>query len=108
MSMHKSWFATLNRRDRAKRRLRWLFSKWSLAELFNKSKRTCWADLVDWALHKNGEYPDEDESYMLRYRVSGGKRCLKDSTDLEMRSCYCGKFVDGGIRPKNWTPEDAS
>lgn len=91
-----------------KQRARYWFSKWPLANALNHLKRTCWCHLVDWALHKNGEYRDEDESYKLRYQMSGGERCRVQSADPDLRACYCGKFVDGGKRPKDWTPDGAA
>lgn len=107
--MTTSWFVKLGPVGTVKRRLRWLFSKWSIAEALNRLRRICWADMVDWALYKKTGDPDEDESYMFRYRISGGEHCRLESADPETRTCYCGKFVDGGIRPKNWTPDgDAS
>ena len=93
---------------RAKSRARYWFSKWPLAGALNHLQRTCWSDLVDWALHKNGEYPDEDESYKLRYQMSGGERCRQYSTEHPDRTCYCGKFVNGCLRPKDWTPDGAA
>lgn len=107
--MTTSWFVKLGPVGTVKRRLRWLFSKWSLATAFNRSPRTCWADLVDWALHERTGDPLKDEGYRLRDSLSGGGRCRKESADPDTRTCYCGKFADGGLRPKNWTPDgDAS
>ena len=104
MTTYKTWAHRQGWKFRVRTQARYWFSKWPLANALNRLKRTCWSDLVDWALHKNGEYRDEDESYRLRYRLSGGERCRAESADPDTRSCYCGKFVDGGIRPKDWTP----
>jgi hypothetical protein len=88
-------------RFNAKQKARYLFSKWPIAGALNRLRRTCWADLVDWALHKRTGDRDYDYENSLRNSISGGERCRKYSTEHPDRTCYCGKFIDGCLRPKD-------
>lgn len=80
---------------------RYWFSKWPLADALNRLQRTCWADLVTWALRKRSGDTDEDEYQRLRNKVSGGEWCRKESITHRDRSCYCGKFSNGCLRTKD-------
>jgi len=89
-----------------KRKVRWWFSKWPWAELLNRSERTCWCDLVTWAMHKRTGDRDEDRYNSLRYSVSGGRSCRERTANPPHeaeRACYCGKFADGCMRADDWT-----
>lgn len=88
-------------RYRARIKARYLFSKWPIADALNRLQRTCWADLVTWALHERSGDKDEDEYQRLRNKVSGGEWCRNESTTHPDRSCYCGKFANGGLRSKD-------
>jgi hypothetical protein len=93
-----------------KQRLRYWFSRWTIANLLNHSERTCWCHLVDWVLYeKDGS--DEDQHHKLRHAISGGDYCRERTanppTEWE-RNCYCGKFTDGCLTPKNWTPDEVT
>lgn len=91
---------------RLKSKARYWFSKWPIAAAFNRSPRTCWCDLVDWALHKPTGDRDYDEQNRLRNSLSGGERCRKESETHQDRSCYCGKFTNGCLTRPNQTPGD--
>jgi hypothetical protein len=95
-------------RYRAGRKAAYWFSKWPIAGALNHLRSTCWSDLVDWALHKKTGDPDEDEHHKLRYSLGGGERCRLYSVDHPDHTCYCGKFLDGELRPKDWTPDGAA
>lgn len=72
---------------------RWRRLRWRIAELCNRSARTCWVDLVDWTFYEPENDPDEDREHKLRYSLHGGARCQAKSAIKTM--CYCGKFVNG-------------
>lgn len=85
-------------RYRAGRKAAYWFSKWPIADAFNHLKRTCWSDLVTWALFKRGDDRDENEYHRLRSNLSGGVRCARESAEHPDRTCYCGKFANGELR----------
>lgn len=89
-------------RYRASMKLRYWFSKWPLAGLLNRSVRTCWADLVSWAMYKPTGNVDEDEFHQLSNLTTGGDQCRRDS--LTEGCCYCGKFSWGEPTGKGETP----
>lgn len=84
---------------RAKARARWLLSRWPAAEVLNRSERTCWANLVTWAL---------DGGMDARHEVSRGPECQAESVAHKDHACYCGKFTNGCLTRKGQTPSDIS
>lgn len=76
---------------RARMRRRYLFSRWPIANLLNRSPRTCWCDLVDWSLgdrNMNLLRCTEDNSAALW--TNSTPRCRSEAA--ERGTCYCGKF----------------
>lgn len=65
--------------------------RWRLADLLNRSQRTCWANLVDWAMRD--DYDRQHREYTLRSTFSADS--CKTGPDFDRcGSCYCGKFQD--------------
>lgn len=93
---------------RAKRRARWLMTRWPLAEVLNRLPRTCWADLVSWAMHKSTGDKYENAEYSLRNSVGGGSKCQAESAVHRDKTCYCGKFTNGCLTRKGQTPGDVA
>ena len=65
---------------------RWHLGKSGVAELLNRRRDMCWADLVMWSMYSR--WRD------LRSEViesPGGPRCQRDA--LKEGHCYCGKFA---------------
>ena len=91
-----------------KQRIRYWKSKWPLANLLNRSSRTCWSDLVTWALHEKTGDPSYDEGRLLLDSISGGSRCREESETHRDHSCYCGKFTNGCLTRKGQTPGDVT
>lgn len=89
---------------KAKGKLAVWFSWWRVADALNHLKRTCWADLVGWVQYeKDGS--EEDKYHTLDSSLSGGERCRKRTLEPgQCESCYCGKFTQGRLTPKDWTP----
>lgn len=59
--------------------------RWKIAYLVNRSKRSCWADLVSWAL--------DPKDHSLR---TSSRRCRFGDDTKRNGACYCGRFgVDG-------------
>lgn len=81
-------------RCRVIRRVRWLFSRWSVATVLDRSSRTCWANLVSWAL---------DGGKDARREIGVGY-CRSESITHPDRSCYCGKFRNGCLTRKQEMP----
>ena len=54
-----------------------------VAHLLDRSRRTCWAELVYWAA--SGDW---------RANIWQGRECQKDVHSCG--GCYCGKFQGGG------------
>lgn len=71
-----------------RRRARYWFSRWPIANALNKSRRTCWADLCSWAAYGGS----------LRERDVSSARCRQESVEHQHRTCYCGKWCDGRLR----------
>lgn len=80
----------LTRRRRLRSWVRWLFSRWFVATVLDRSDRTCWADLATWAAY-GGDGGGHDE---INDRLNGGTACRVESAVRE-NHCYCGKFVNG-------------
>ena len=81
-----------NRRTSAERsEWRRMGLRWRLADLLNRSKRTCWSDLVGWV--QRDAYERREGSYTLRSTFSG-KRCRTGPDFRRCGSCYCGKFQE--------------
>jgi hypothetical protein len=73
----------VNARSRKKsERLRW----W-IADVLNRSKRTCWADLVTWALDGRNI-----EGGRLPQPFRSAAQCAAEAKTCG--GCYCGKFRD--------------
>lgn len=69
----------------------WKRRRWIVADLLNRSPRTCWPQLATWALdgHKgSGSWPD------IR-KGDPDHSCRAESLCHRDRSCWCGKFRDG-------------
>jgi ribosomal protein L15E len=69
------------RRDRA---------RWAVAGVLNASGRTCWPDLVSWAMATREEQRKPRTRHPLRAVVGTGT-CQRDA--LASGDCYCGKFT---------------
>lgn len=67
--------------------------RWRVASVLNRSRRTCWADLVSWAMATRREQRSKRRRHPLR-EVVGTSTCRRDAA--EIGACYCGKFRDGG------------
>lgn len=93
---------------RLRRKLRYWFSKWTIANAANRSGRTCWADLVGYAMREKTGERDYDDQYKLRNSLSGGAECREESTKHRDLSCYCGKFTNGCLTKSGQTPGDTS
>lgn len=74
---------------------RYWLSRWPVASLLNRSTRTCWAELVGWAL---GD----------KTSLSGGAYCRAESKTHRDKSCYCAKFTDGCLTAKAPAPAAAA
>ena len=62
-------------------------ARWPIARLLNRSRRTCWADLVSWVLTTRGT--------PVTYRITGcftAAPCRLEALEHRDRACYCGKF----------------
>lgn len=88
-------------RYRLRIKARYWFSKWPIADALNHLQRTCWSDLVTWALHERSNDRDENEYHRLRSQLSGGERCREESIEHPDHTCYCGKFANGCLRTKD-------
>jgi hypothetical protein len=64
-------------------------ARWRLADVLNWSSRTCWADLVYWAMTTREEQRNPRTRHPLR-EVFGTETCRQDARDTGV--CYCGKF----------------
>lgn len=90
--------------------------RWHVAELLNRSERTCWVDLVDWALPDQdtpwwrywlGRFPRhyggmDGERWRVRDVIGDPSRCRAERDDPTVCACYCGKFridTDGTRHP---------
>jgi hypothetical protein len=67
------------------RRMQW---RWRLADLLNRSKRTCWASIVMWAQRDR----KRDENGIST--VFDGPQCALEGETHRDSTCYCGKFRD--------------
>lgn len=80
--------------------------RWHVAELLNRSPRTCGVSLVDWALagrhvpwwrgwlprfprHYQGM---DGERWRLSDVVGDSSSCRAEVNDLKLCGCYCGKI----------------
>lgn len=63
--------------------------RWRVAGWFDRLSRTCWANLVSWALHGQS----------LREAATGAE-CRAESLTHRDRTCYCGKFQNGERRAR--------
>jgi hypothetical protein len=90
--------------------------RWHVAELLNRAERTCWVDLVEWALtdvdapwwrgwlprfprHYKGM---DGERWRLRDVTGDSSSCRAERDDPRLCGCYCGKFrvdADGTRHP---------
>lgn len=68
-----------------------LAPRWRIADVFNRSARWCWADLVEWALHR------QTRRDRTRLSQRTGLYCQVQSSMHRDRICYCGKFRDGQL-----------
>ena len=74
-----------------KQRLRYWFSRWPVAGLLDRSPRTCWANLVSWALDGGRDHRDS---------IASGAHCQAESAVHRDKRCYCGKFRNGCLARK--------
>lgn len=65
-------------------------ARWALAVALDWSGRTCWPDLVSWAMATREEQRKPRTRYPLR-EVAGTSTCQADA--LVTGGCYCGKFT---------------
>jgi hypothetical protein len=63
--------------------------RWPVARFLDRSRWFCWADLVGWAQRTDG--------CSLRERKGNGVNCAYESVLHRDRTCYCGKFRNGGM-----------
>lgn len=68
-------------------------ARWALAGVLNRSSRTCWPDLVGWAMASRDEQRKPRTRKPLR-EVAGTQTCQRDA--LKTGVCYCGKFRRDG------------
>ena len=62
-------------------------ARWPIARLLNRSRRTCWAELVCWVLTPRGA--------RVPTRITGcftAAPCRLEALDHRDGACYCGKF----------------
>jgi hypothetical protein len=67
--------------------------RWAVAHLLDRSSRTCWPDLVSWAMATREEQRKPRTRHTLREALGTGT-CQRDA--LESGDCYCGKFTRPG------------
>ena len=70
--------------------------RWHLADLLNRSRRFCWADLVTWVMRTH----EGEEGYRLRDATNAPRRCGQGSDYERNGCCYCGKFMTDELRKK--------
>lgn len=68
------------------RRAQW---RWRFADLLDRSRRTCWADLVHWAMRDDYDREHGERGIST---VFGAKGCKTGPDYQRDECCYCGKF----------------
>ncbi len=80
-----------------------LLTRWGLADLLNRSDRTCWSSLVDWAMDRRPDSGNGSEAPWFGPTYGGDEprrlrntfdadRCKAERDDPRLGGCYCGKF----------------
>jgi len=65
--------------------------RWTIAHHLNRLPRTCWANLVGWALHSRPLFDRHGEDDIRQDWI-----CRRDA--IECGRCYCGKLTADAAR----------
>jgi hypothetical protein len=105
------------KRKHPNRRIRWaqrLRPRWRVAGFLDRFDRYCWAELVDWTMQTDqrrkditwyrsqgwGWWEARRDARKPLFKQPGGRRCQFEAADFTgVRTCYCGKFLNGERRP---------
>lgn len=77
------------------RPVEWL--RWRIADLLDRSRRMCWAELASWALYA----PAAGRPWWRPWN-NQAEQCRTHPDSIRQGGCYCGKFRLG-VTPEETT-----